>query len=163
MLSTTSKPTLVMFCGRVTISGFAGVEAQPAGRDILRPKVRRSSSIRQLIFDPDFLLCRNHCCAPDALPNVSVEQLFQIRNDAVANAISKRRQIFVRLVFAILQPCARTKYVDFTAPDSEKWPTISKFDISDFGALQHRESPPRPLVPEPRKRLIRNVSTTSSA
>src|SRR5713101_8908248 len=50
-------------------------------------------------FDPLFFFRRDHGRTPDVSSNVAPDCFFKIRNDAAADAIAQRRQIFVRRVF----------------------------------------------------------------
>jgi len=85
--------------------------------------------IGELILDPVFFFGSDRRGTPDSPANVSSEILLQIRNDPPANPIAKRRQIFVRRVFAEFQSMLANIIVDFTPPDSKKRPNDCKIDI----------------------------------
>jgi len=82
-------------------------------------------------LDTIFFFGRNGRGAPDARPNFATKRFFQIRNDAVAQPIAQRSEIFVRGIFAKFQAILSHVPVNLVAPNSKYGADNRKVDIFD--------------------------------
>ena len=150
---------------RATISRFGDAGVQPAKRAILR---RRQidvgiCDIETIGYRSTFFLGDDGGGSPDILANVAAEGFFQIGNDAVANSGCAAGRDFcsTRLREISADACGR-----ICRSHSRQTPSSGRTIVRSTSSMRRVETSriaASPVLPAPRNKLIRNVSTRSSA